>query len=178
MELKIEHVHSRCVPASLASVSSALDGLWSGGPRDAFPHDFIRVWRRIPAGSSGLTVGARFGHGPFSFTVVERGERSLVARIDGGDFRGTHGFSLVPGDGGVTVTHTLRAHANLKHGIVWKALVGSVHDWAVTAVLERLENVVVHGYAAARTSTPPPASLALYSAIRRIATFHSRKRSH
>jgi hypothetical protein len=169
MSRVILHVHSRRVPGDLGRVSSALDALWSGGAQDAFPHDVIRPWRQLAAGSSALSVGSQFGHGRFAFTVVSRDRHDFVARIDSAGIRGSHGFSLLPGDGHVTLTHTLRADLDVLPWVVWKTLVGSIHDWAVSALLERLEYLLVHGRVPTRTRTPPPRRLALYRGLLRAA---------
>lgn len=164
----IHNVHVRRFDASPDRVAALIGHTWSGGSLDAFPHDWIRPVRTDPPGADGFVAGqSRFGHGPFRFTVERWDGRVFVARIDGGVADGTHGFELTDDAGGTLVTHTLAARFALRPWLVWRAVTGRVHDWAVESMFDRLDVALRRGMVPSRTPVAPPWQLRAFDAVRR-----------
>jgi hypothetical protein len=166
---RIRHVHSRSFAADADRVASVVERMWSGTERDAFPWDFIRPTRSDPPGARGFVPGAStFGHGPFRFTLEQWDGRVFRARVDTPGFEGSHGFVLEPTASGCRVTHDLDAQVAFAPWAVWKAVVGSAHDWAVEAIFDRMAAVLETGRAPTRTARLPPSTLRLSKATSRL----------
>src|SRR5262249_56922458 len=153
------NVHTRQFPAPIESVRPWIEACWSGGPRDPFPHDVLRSWRRNPDGMApdalvpGVTV---LGHGPFRFRLSSwDGQRWRVDLFKG---KGWHGFDLVAEEGGCRVTHTVSVPGLA--GLALRVILPA-HDWAVEALLDRLGEALGTGRMPERTARPLPWRAAL-----------------
>ncbi len=155
--LKIRHTHTRRFDASPAQLATLIDQAWTRGPRDAFPHDRIRPWRKDPPGAQGWVAGAsRFGHGPFAFLVERWDGQVLRAKIETPGFTGWHGFELRADGAGTVLIHDLQADVSLVPWLVWRAAIGQAHDWAVESLFDRLEHILREGHAPPATARPLP----------------------
>ena len=155
----MENVHRRIVAAPPAEVHSWLLEAWSAGPRDIFPRDVIRNWRRNPAGvDPGAFVAGvtRIGHGPFAFTLREVSADGWWVDVDGRPGL-EHGFTLAAVPGGTEVTHSLRGPLRGHLALTWPLFVAPLHDWAVEAIFDRLEVALATG--SVPTATVRPMSL-------------------
>jgi hypothetical protein len=151
----IRNVHVRRVAAQPEGVRPWIEACWTGGDRDCFPRDVIATWRKNPAGADPLALipgDTLIGHGPFRFRL--RSWTGAVWRVDVvGRPRGWHGFDLEPDGDGCRVTHTLELEGTLSARLRWMAI-ESIHDWAVEALLDRLEHALRTGAVPARTERP------------------------
>ncbi|HVI73413.1 MAG TPA: hypothetical protein VM683_00385 [Anaeromyxobacteraceae bacterium] len=158
----IRNVHVRRVGAPIERVRPWIEACWSAGDRDCFPRDVIATWRRNPAGIDPLALipGVTLvGHGPFRFRL--RAWDGLTWRVDVvGGLVGWHGFDLAPDGDGCRVTHTLELQKTLSARLLWMTI-EPIHDWAVEALLDRLERAVCTGVVPARTERPMSRAAAL-----------------
>jgi hypothetical protein len=152
---QIRNVHVRRLGVPIERVRPWIEACWSAGDRDCFPRDVIATWRRNPPGVDplalipGVTV---VGHGPFRFRL--RAWDGLVWRVDVvGSPVGWHGFDLAPDGEGCRVTHTLELHRTLPARLLWM-VIEPIHDWAVEALLDRLEHASRTGVVPTRTERP------------------------
>ena len=158
----IRNVHIRRFGAPIDRVRSWVEACWSAGDRDCFPRDVIPTWRRNPPGvdPSALIPGVTLvGHGPFRFRL--RAWDGLAWRVDVvGGVVGWHGFDLAPDRDGCRVAHTLELQSTLPARLFWMAI-EPIHDWAVEAMLDRLEHAARTGVAPVRTERPMSRAAAL-----------------
>lgn len=151
----VRNVHTRRVPATVERVRPWIEALWSGGARDCFPRDAVPSWRRNPPGVDPLALvpgKTILGHGPFRFRLREWDGRVWRADVMGGGV-GWHGFDLAPDGDGCRVTYKLELDANLPARVGWLAI-QPIHDWAVEAVFDRLEQALRTGAVPERTERP------------------------
>ena len=151
----IRNVHVRRVGAPIERVAPWIAACWSAGDRDCFPRDVIADWRKNPPGADPLALipgVTLLGHGPFRFRL--RAWDGVVWRVDVvGDLVGWHGFELQPDGDGCRVTHSLELDATLPARLRWMAI-APIHDWAVEALLDRLEHALRAGVVPERTARP------------------------
>ena|SRR5215472_4636864 len=148
----MKNVHVREMRAPIERVRPWIDASWTGTPRDPFPCDVLKSWRKNPPGANPLVPipdVTRMGHGPFSFRFQSwDGERWRV-RFESNAFQGWHGFDLQTTPAGCRVTHTVAATPSLRAALFWHALVAPVHDWFLEALFDRMEEAL-------RTGEMPP----------------------
>ena len=123
----MKNVHVREMRAPIERVRPWIEASWTGTPRDPFPRDILKSWRKNPPGADPLALipdVTRVGHGFFSFRFQSwDGERWRV-RIDSDDVRGWHGFDLQASPLGCRVTHTIEATPSLRGAVLWHGFVG------------------------------------------------------
>ncbi len=68
--------------------------------------------------------------------------------------KGWHGFDLVPEQGGTLLAHTIEADLAGTSRLFWHVLIAPVHDWAVEAMFDRIEEALATGAAPQRTRRP------------------------
>jgi hypothetical protein len=172
----MRNVHTRPVAAPIERVRPWIEACWSGGDRDCFPRDVIRTWRRNPPGADPLALipgETLLGHGPFRFGL--RVWDGRVWRVDVvGSPAGWHGFDLAPDGDRCRVTHTLELESSLSARLGWMAI-EPIHDWAVEALFDRLEQALRTGVVPARTERPMSRVAAFGLALAR-ARFRRRRR--
>ncbi len=153
--MRMQNVHARRVGAPIERVRPWIEALWSGSDRDCFPRDVIPNWRENPPGVDPMALvpgETLIGHGPFRFRL--RAWDGSVWRVDVvGRLVGWHGFDLVPDGDSCVVTHTLELEGSLRSRLGWMAI-EPIHDWAVEAMLDRLEHALRTGAVPARTERP------------------------
>lgn len=151
----IRNIHVRTVAAPVDRVGLWIARCWTGGDGDCFPHDVIPDWRKNPPGEDpgALIPGETLlGHGPFRFRL--RVWDGTTWRVDVvGRPAGWHGFDLQPDGDGCRVTHTLELERTLSTRLSWMAI-EPIHDWAVEALLDRLEHALRAGVVPERTARP------------------------
>ncbi|HUC08174.1 MAG TPA: hypothetical protein VMR96_08790, partial [Solirubrobacterales bacterium] len=155
----LRNVHERWFPAPPEALEPWVAKLWSGGADDAFPHDFIRSWRKNPPGVPADAVIAgvtRTGHGRFSFLVEEAGPRKVRYGVRGG-LEGWHQLELIPDGQGTLVRHSLEIRRPLLKVLAFRLLILPLHDWAVEAIFDRLGEALRTGKVPGRTARQPPA---------------------
>ncbi len=144
----MKNVHLREMTAPIEVVRPWIEASWTGTPRDPFPCDVLRSWRKNPPGADPLALipdVTRLGHGPFSFRFESwDGERWRV-RIESKDFRGWHGFDLQTTALGCRVTHTIEVTPSLVGAAFWYVFVAPIHDWFVEAIFDRIEEALRTG---------------------------------
>jgi hypothetical protein len=174
----MENVHRRLLAAPPLAIHSWLLDAWSAGPRDIFPRDVIRNWRRNPAS---LEPGAfvpgvtRIGHGPFAFTLREVSAGGWWVDVDGRP-GWEHGFTLGAAPGGTLVTHRLRGPLRGGMALAWPLVIGPLHDWVVEAMFDRLEVALATGSVPA--TTVRPMSLRVRLLFRLLSWWLPRRRRH
>ena len=144
----MKNIHVREMTAPIEVVRPWIEAGWTGTPRDPFPRDVLKSWRKNPPGPDPLALipnVTRVGHGPFSFRFESwDGERWRV-RVESNDFQGWHGFDLRTTALGCRVTHTIELTPSLAGAVVWHAFIAPIHDWVVEAILDRLEEALRTG---------------------------------
>lgn len=159
----MKNVHSRVLQASIDAVRPWIEACWSGTERDAFPRDVIATWRKNPAGvdPGALVPGQTLvGHGLFRFRLrAWDGARWRVDIVDGP--QGWHGFDLEEVEGGCRVTHTLQMDLSGKNRLMMPLVIEPIHDWAVEAIFDRLEEALRTGRVPERTARPMPLRAAI-----------------
>jgi hypothetical protein len=144
--MKIRSLHARSIPASLEAAGKLLDGLASDDdrlwPRDRWPA--MRLDRP-------LGVGARGGHGPVRYEVVEYvpGQK-VVFRFDPAaglmrGVRGGHRWELSEVAGGVELRHVIEAEGGLGPALRWLLLVRPLHDALIEDALDRAQDALTGG---------------------------------
>jgi hypothetical protein len=178
----MKNVHVREMPASIELVRPWIESSWTGTPRDPFPRDVLKSWRRNPPGAAPLALipnVTRLGHGLFSFRFESwDGERWRV-RVEGKGLRGWHGFDLQATALGCRVTHTLEVTPSLAGALLWRGFIAPVHDWCVEAIFDRIEEALRTGEMPAATRRKMPwraaASFALVGRLARSPARPSRR---
>jgi hypothetical protein len=159
----LENVHSRVFQASIDAVRPWIEACWSGTERDAFPRDVIASWRKNPAGvdPGALLPGQTLlGHGLFRFRLRAWDGARWRVDIVGGP-QGWHGFDLEEVEGGCRVTHTLQMELSGKNRVMVPLAIEPIHDWAVEAAFDRLEEALRTGRVPERTARPMPLRAAI-----------------
>lgn len=145
--MHIINVHERTFagPEAVGALGSLIDGL--AGPDD-------RLWPGTPAGrwppmrlDRALGVGARGGHGPIRYHVVEYqpGQRVVFEFEQRGlarGFVGRHVFDVIGRPDGTALRHVLEADADGAAALRWKAVVEPLHDALLEDALDRAERAL------------------------------------
>jgi hypothetical protein len=151
----MRNIHVRRIAAPIERVRPWIEACWSGGDRDCFPRDVIATWRKNPPGVDPLALvpgETMVGHGPFRFRL--RAWDGVIWRVDVvGRLVGWHGFDLAPDGDECRVTHTLELESTWSAGLRWMAI-KPIHDWAVEAMFDRLEQALRTGVVPERTERP------------------------
>lgn len=153
----VKNVHSRSFPQPPEAIRQVLELAWSGTPRDVFPLDVIRTWRRNPPGADPLALVpgvTELGHGPFRFRLERFDEAVWRVRVDGRGISGWHGFDLAKEGTGTRLTHTIEATLSPAMRLQWALAIEPLHDWAVEALFDRLGVALETGAVPARTARP------------------------
>ena len=144
----MKNVHVREMRAPIERVRPWIEASWTGTPRDPFPRDILKSWRKNLPGADPLALipdVTRVGHGFFSFRFQSwDGERWRV-RIESADVRGWHGFDLQTSPLGCRVTHTIEATPSLRGAVLWHGFVAPIHDWFLEAMFDRIEEALRTG---------------------------------
>ncbi len=140
------NAHERVLPASVEVVGALLDRL--GSENDPiWPSD---RWPRLELDRGGLVVGAKGGHGPIRYHVVEYDPGRFVRfRFSGPPgFLGHHEFIVEHATAGALLRHVVvlapSGNARYSWPLVWRPL----HDALIEDALDRAQ--------AAVTGTAPP----------------------
>ncbi len=157
------NVHEREMAAPIERIRPWIEAGWTGTERDPFPRDVIRSWRKNPPGVDRLALipgVTRIGHGPFSFRFESWDGQRWRVRVESAGFRGWHGFDLEPTARGCRVRHTLELELTGATRLVWAVCFARIHDWAVEAILDRIEEALRTGEmpAVTKRKMPWPAS--------------------
>lgn len=140
--MRILNVHQRTLPATPDDVGRLLetlatddDRLWPGPPSGRWPR--LRL-------AGGLTPGARGGHGPVRYRVVEHvpGERVRFAFEPGPLSRGLagqHRFEVAAHPAGAILRHVIEAEARGAAALRWALLVRPLHDALIEDALDLAE---------------------------------------
>lgn len=139
--MRIVNVHERTFSVAAAALGELLQSL--AGPND-------RLWPGVPAGrwppmrfTAGLAVGARGGHGPIRYRVVELepGRRARFAFEPGrlGRLEGHHEFEVVERPGGCALRHVIEAEVHGVAVLSWLLVVRPLHDALLEDALDRAE---------------------------------------
>jgi hypothetical protein len=155
----MKNVHRREMAASIEQVRPWLEAGFSATERDAFPRDVIGNWRENPRDTDPLALipeVTRMGHGPFSFRFVSWDGARWRVRVETPGFPGWHGFDLEAVPGGCWVTHTLELRLSAPRQLLWTVCFAAIHDWAVEAALDRMEEALRTGTMPAVTTRPLP----------------------
>lgn len=138
--MKIRNVHTRRIGTSMEAAGRLLDDL--SGPDDRlWPHD---RWPPMQFDRP-LGVGAKGGHGPVRYEVVEYVPGRMVGfRFDATQgitrgFTGGHRFELTDENGHVILRHIIEADCTLPALLRWVALVRPLHDALLEDALDRAE---------------------------------------
>jgi hypothetical protein len=131
--MKINSWHEMEVAVDPARAGALLDSL--SGPDDRlWPHE---NWPPLELDQP-LGVGARGGHGPVRYSVIEYvpGRRVVFNFDDDGIFKrveGRHWFELGSDQGatGVVMRHVIEARGGLKSWLLWLVAVQPLHDAVV-----------------------------------------------
>lgn len=141
------NAHERVLPASVQAVGALLDRL--GSEHDPiWPSD---RWPRLELDRGGLVVGARGGHGPIRYHVVEydpgRFVRFRFSAPPG--FLGHHEFVVErSGEKGALLRHVVVLAPSGEARYTWPLIWRPLHDALMEDALDRAE--------AAITGTAPP----------------------
>jgi hypothetical protein len=155
----VKNTHQRQIQASSEELGKWIGRLWSGTEEDCFPRDYIPTWRKTDGlrDSVQLVPGrTKLGHGPFAFDFEEWDGGKWRVTVKHERMEGWHGFDLVPEPDGVWLRHTIELALRGPERLYWHALIEPVHDWAVEAIFDRLEEAVKTGAAPRHTSRPMP----------------------
>jgi hypothetical protein len=148
--MQVENVHERWIQAPVEDIQPWLERIWSGEPGDVFPRDRLSSWRQRADGKAEpwRENATKFGHANLRFRLRQWDGRRWEAEVLSPVFRGWHGFDLEPRDGGTHVRHTLAGTVHGSLRVTWPLAVRPLHDWALEALLDRLDD-------AARTGREP-----------------------
>lgn len=137
--MKVSSIHERHIQATpeewghlLSSLASANDRLW--------PHERWMPMHLEPS----LTVGARGGHGPIRYAVVEHvPEQKVVFQFSprrGRVFlQGIHYFEGHPQGSGFLIRHVIDARASLGAFLKWKLLIEPLHDALIEDAFDKVQ---------------------------------------
>ncbi len=144
----MKNVHLREMPAPVELVRPWIEASWTGTTRDPFPRDVLTSWRKNPPGADPLALipnVTRVGHGLFSFRFESWDGSRWRVRVESEELQGWHGFDLQTTARGCRVTHTIELTPSLGGAVLWHVLVAPMHDWAVEALFDRIEQALPTG---------------------------------
>lgn len=153
----MKNIHQRRIAARPEELGRWMDRLWSGTKEDCFPRDVIATWRKTDGirDPNQLIPGrTRLGHGPFSFDFEKWDGSAWRVTFEREGMKGWHGFDLVPAQGGTLLTHTIEAGLAGTSRLLWHVLIAPVHDWAVEAMFDRIEEALATGAEPQHTKRP------------------------
>ena len=133
--MRVLNVHERALSANLSAAGALIDALASSGDR-LWPHE---RWPRMRF-ADGLGIGARGGHGPIRYTIVDVVPgRSIRFRFDAPKgFDGFHAFSAVAASDAETILrHTLEMRVGLATWLKWAAVYRPLHDALIEDALDK-----------------------------------------
>ena len=168
----MKNVHAREMRAPMEQLRPWIEAAWSGTPRDPFPRDILKSWRKNPPDADPHALipdVTRVGHGFFSFRFQSwDGERWRV-RFESDAARGWHGFDLQTSPLGSRVTHTIEATQSVRGALFWHVFVAPIHDWFLEALFDRIEEALQTGEMPAVTRRRIPWRVAtLFAILRRL----------
>jgi len=154
----LKNIHKRRIQANPEELGNWIARLWSGTEDDCFPRDVIPTWRKtdgVPDPHQ-LIPGRtrRLGHGPFSFDFHQWDGRKWRVIFQRHGMKGWHGFDLLPEQGRTLLVHSLEADLKGPFRLVWPVLIAPVHDWAVEAIFDRIEEALATGSVSQHTKRP------------------------
>jgi hypothetical protein len=155
----MRNVHQRQIRAGSEELCKWIDRLWSGTEDDCFPRDHIPTWRTTDGvrDPTRLVAGrTKLGHGPFTFNFEGWNGRQWRVTVNRGGMAGWHGFDLIPERDGIRLTHTIELDLRGTGRVYWHCLIAPVHDWAVEAIFDRLEEALKTGTAPRHTKRAMP----------------------
>jgi hypothetical protein len=168
----MKNVHVREMRASIELVRPWIESAWTGTPRDPFPCDMLKSWRKNPPGADPLALipnVTRVGHGFFSFRFESWDGAQWRVRIEGDRSQGWHGFDLQATPLGCRVTHTIEATPSVAGAVLWHGFVAPIHDWFLEALFDRLEEALQTGEMPTVTRRKMPwRAAASFAVLRRI----------
>lgn len=147
------NVHRRFFQCAPTALHRWLELAWSGTELDIFPGDYLPTWRWNPDGHevSSLTPGhTKVGHGPFEFMLREWDGLRWSVDFRGNGATGHHYFECIECDGGTELVHTLELDLSETHPLLMRMAL-PIHDWAMEALLDRLEIALATGRPPERT---------------------------
>ena len=153
----MKNTHQRRIAARLDQLSPWIGKLWSGTQEDCFPRDVIATWRKtdgVPDPDQLIPGRTRLGHGPFAFDFQQWDGRTWRVTFERPGMKGWHGFDLSPGPDGTLLAHTIEADLDGRSLLLWHLLIAPVHDWAVEAMLDRIQEALLTGAAPQHTTRP------------------------
>lgn len=153
----MKNFHQRRIAARPEELARWIERLWSGTGDDCFPRDVIPTWRKTDGvrDPNQLIAGrTRLGHGPFSFDFERWDGSAWRVTFEREGMKGWHGFDLVPKQDGTLLTHTIEADLAGTSRLLWHGLIAPVHDWAVEAMFDRIEEALATGTAPQHTTRP------------------------
>ena len=155
----MKNVHSRELAATREQVRPWVEAGWSATPRDPFPRDVIGDWRVNPPGTDPLALlpGVTLvGHGPFTFRFESWDGARWRVVVETPGYPGWHGFDLEETARGCRITHTLELDLAPTRQLLWAVCFAAIHDWAVEAAFDRLEEALRTGVMPVVTERPLP----------------------
>jgi len=155
----MKNVHTRELAATIDEIRPWIEACWTGTPQDPFPRDLIPTWRKNPPGVAPLALVpgvTRLGHGPFAFRLESWDGQRWRVTVESEGFVGWHGIDLDPTPRGCRVTHTIELELAGPARVVWPVVIAPLHDWAVEAIFDRLEEALETGVMPTVTRRPIP----------------------
>jgi hypothetical protein len=146
----VKNIHQRHFEANSADLGRWITRLWSGTEDDCFPRDYIPTWRKTDGirDADQLIAGrTSLGHGPFSFTFQQWDGKQWRVTVERRGMAGWHGFDLIPESNGTRLVHTIELRLQGAPRLIWPVLVEPVHNWAVEAIFDRIEEALKTGVA-------------------------------
>jgi hypothetical protein len=166
----VKNVHQRHFRANSADLGRWITRLWSGTQDDCFPYDYIPTWRKTDGvrDPARLIAGhTKLGHGPFSFNFQQWDGSQWRVTFERRGMAGWHGFDLIPESDGIRLVHTIELRLRGAPRLIWPVLIEPVHDWAVEAIFDRIEEALETGVAPRHTKRPMPfASRLAFAALK------------
>ena len=134
--MRVNNVHTRVLPCSLAAAGALLSQLSSPGDL-LWPDEFEPMRFDRPLG-----VGARGGHGPIRYTVTafEPGRRVEFTFGPRVGIRGKHAAEVESTTEGTLMRHTVEGSTTGKMIVLWPLLIRWLHDECVELMLDRAES--------------------------------------
>ncbi len=155
----MKNIHRREMTATPEQIRPWIEAGFTATARDPFPRDVIRNWRKNPPGADPLAwipEVTRVGHGPFTFRFESWDGARWRVRVETPGYEGWHGFDLQETPGGCRLTHTLELRLSAPRQLLWTLCFAAVHDWAVEATFDRLEEALRTGAMPTVTTRPLP----------------------
>lgn len=166
----MKNVHSRVMNAPIEKIRPWIEAAWTATEDDPFPHDVLPTWRKNPPGEDRLALipgVTRIGHGPFGFRFASWDGKKWRVTVESDSFAGWHGFDLEPTPDGCRVTHTIELDLSGYARVVWPTAIAGIHDWAVEALFDRIEEGVRTGRISQTTKRPLPWPASMWFRINR-----------